>query len=75
MALRLMEREEEAMTDWPDSSLSGVSHSGNPNPEGTKPEAPPKPLSLGSEAWEGSQLEELVPPPRPGGHEPGDRKE
>jgi hypothetical protein len=70
-----MEREEEAMTDWPDSSLSGVSHSGNPNPEGSKPEAPPKPLRLESEAWEGSQVEELAAPPRSGEHEPGERKE
>lgn len=37
MAPRDATRKEEVMTDWPDSSLSGVSHSGNPNPEGAEP--------------------------------------
>lgn len=63
------------MTDWPDSSLSGVSHSGNPNPEGAKPGTPPVPRPPETEAWDGSQIEERAAPLPPKDREPGDQKE
>lgn len=69
------------MSDWPDSSLSGVSHSGNPNPQEPVPtpeelmELAPTNRAIGPEELGGVHGGEFAATPQEGNLEPGKRKE